>query len=76
MDEKFIRNRLFKPFDSTKGSKGMGIGVYQARDFARAAGGDLTVSSVPNEGTRFRFILPKYDEAGIAVKSIHLSANK
>ena len=27
-------HRLFRPFHSTKGSKGMGIGAYQAREFA------------------------------------------
>ena len=26
MDEEFQRHRLFRPFDSTKGAKGMGIG--------------------------------------------------
>ena len=33
MPEEFIRNRLFRPFDSTKGSRGMGIGAYQAQYF-------------------------------------------
>lgn len=28
MDNKFIAERLFKPFDTTKGNAGMGIGVY------------------------------------------------
>lgn len=60
MDEKFIRNRLFKPFDTTKGSQGMGIGVFQTREFAREAGGDLFVSSAPNTGTTFKLILPGF----------------
>jgi signal transduction histidine kinase len=58
MDGDFIRNRLFRPFDSTKGERGMGIGAYQAREFARCCGGDVTVESAPQRGTRFTFSLP------------------
>lgn len=59
MSRDFIRNRLFRPFDSTKGSQGMGIGVYQAREYARSLGGSLTVQSVPGEGTEFCLKLPR-----------------
>lgn len=62
MDEQFIRARLFKPFDTTKGSKGMGIGVFQAREFAMAVGGGLTVTSKPGQGTTFRLRLPITNE--------------
>lgn len=58
MDEEFVRNRLFKPFDTTKGSQGMGIGAYQARSFVVAAGGSLTVESVIGQGTEVRIELP------------------
>ena len=58
MDHTFVSERLFRPFDSTKGSKGMGIGAYQVREFVRAAGGDVHVSSVPGKGTIFRIALP------------------
>ncbi|NND60324.1 MAG: hypothetical protein HKN49_08655 [Gammaproteobacteria bacterium] len=58
MEEEFVRNRLFRPFESTKGSKGMGIGAYQAREFARGLGGDAEVYSIIGEGTRFRLVLP------------------
>lgn len=54
----FIRNRLFRPFDSTKGSKGMGIGAYQARTFVVASGGSLEVESEPDRGTVFVIRLP------------------
>lgn len=53
MSNKFVSERLFKPFDSTKGAVGMGIGVYQAREFARSLGGDLIAASVEGKGTRF-----------------------
>jgi putative PEP-CTERM system histidine kinase len=58
MDADFIQHQLFRPFHSTKGSKGMGIGAYQAREFALSVGGDVEVQSRPGEGTRFSFIFP------------------
>jgi len=58
MTPEFIRDHLFRPFDSTKGSQGMGIGAYQAREFAREMGGELRVSSVVSEGTRISLTLP------------------
>jgi putative PEP-CTERM system histidine kinase len=51
MTPEFIRDRLFRPFDSTKGVQGMGIGAYQAREFTRKYGGELQVHSVVSEGT-------------------------
>jgi signal transduction histidine kinase len=53
MDEEFLRQRLFRPFDSTKGSKGMGIGAYQVREYVRSLGGDVDVHSTPGVGTQF-----------------------
>jgi signal transduction histidine kinase len=58
MDADFLRNRLFRPFDSTKGSKGMGIGAYQVREYIRLLGGDVEVQSSPGQGTRFAVSLP------------------
>jgi signal transduction histidine kinase len=61
MDKVFIKERLFKPFDSTKGKSGMGIGVYEARDYIHKAGGDLEVISRVGEGSTFRIRLPVSD---------------
>ena len=58
MDSKFIAERLFKPFDSTKGNAGMGIGAYEARDFILKAGGQIEVESEINHGTTFTLQLP------------------
>ena len=58
MEEAFIRERLFRPFDSTKGSKGMGIGAYQARKFVESVGGEVRLRSAPGEGTRFEMRFP------------------
>jgi len=51
MTEAFIKDRLFKPFDTTKGSKGMGIGAYQAREYVQSLGGSVLVTSAPGQGT-------------------------
>lgn len=58
MDKSFIQNRLFKPFDTTKGNAGMGIGVYEARQFVQQFGGKIKVKSQPGEGTQFTIELP------------------
>ncbi len=58
MDESFVRNRLFRPFDSTKGVEGMGIGAYQVRETIRAINGDVVVESEPRKGTRFMMTVP------------------
>lgn len=58
MDAEFIRTRLFRPFDSTKGSKGMGIGAYQARSLVMESGGTLVVESEPGRGTCMSIRLP------------------
>jgi putative PEP-CTERM system histidine kinase len=58
MSEEFIRKRLFKPFDTTKGYAGMGIGVYQAREVIRALGGEMRVKSSLGVGTTVSILLP------------------
>jgi putative PEP-CTERM system histidine kinase len=61
MDQAFIKERLFRPFDSTKGKAGMGIGVHEARDYILKLGGELEVISRVGEGTTFRIQLPISD---------------
>lgn len=58
MDAPFIEHRLFRPFDSTKGLTGMGIGAYECREFVRAMGGQVVVDSHPGKGTCFSIRLP------------------
>jgi putative PEP-CTERM system histidine kinase len=65
MSEEFIRERLFKPFDSTK-SAGMGIGVFESREYITELGGALEVTSQPALGTTFKVVLPLYREPAAA----------
>ncbi len=60
MDAEFIRDRLFRPFDTTKGIRGMGIGAYQIRQYVREIGGKVDVSSRVGEGTQFCIRVPQY----------------
>lgn len=58
MSESFIKSRLFKPFDTTKGNAGMGIGVFEAKQFFESVGGSLAVESVEGQGTKMIICLP------------------
>ena len=58
MDTEFIHKRLFKPFDSTKGLTGMGIGAFESREFIRSLGGDIGVESTPGKGSLFCISIP------------------
>ncbi len=58
MTQDFVNTKLFKPFESTKGLAGMGIGVFQCRATIRKLRGDLQVQSKPGEGSRFTITLP------------------
>ncbi len=58
MSADFIKQRLFKPFDTTKGNAGMGIGVYEAKQFVEALGGSMQVTSFEGEGSIFHLTFP------------------
>jgi len=58
MSEEFIRTSLFKPFESTKGLTGMGIGAYQAREYIRKLGGSIDVTSETGVGSCFSVRIP------------------
>lgn len=57
MSRDFIRDSLFKAFESTK-ANGMGIGTYESREYIRELGGKMEVFSEPGVGTTFVVSLP------------------
>lgn len=59
MTKEFIRDRLFKPFQSTKDA-GMGIGAYESAQYVRELGGEMVVDSEPGVGTRITISLPLF----------------
>lgn len=56
MTDDFIREKLFSPFVSTKVA-GMGIGVFETKEYVQELGGKLDVSSSPSTGTVFKISL-------------------
>lgn len=62
MSEAFIRQRLFKPFETTK-KKGFGIGLYQVRQIVEAHGGRIEVESREGVGTTLTVSLPAMESA-------------
>ena len=63
MTPEFVRDRLFRPFQTSK-REGSGIGAFQARELLREAGGDLLVTSHAGIGTTMRLLLPLLEPAG------------
>jgi len=57
MSEEFVRERLYRPFSTTK-TKGIGLGLFTCREVVEAHGGRLEVESRTGVGTRFRVVLP------------------
>lgn len=64
MTDDFINERLFKPFESTKGLTGMGIGAYQAREYIQKLGGTVDATSEPGLGSCFSIRIPLIDDSG------------
>ena len=58
MTPAFVRDRLFKPFVSSK-PHGFGIGAFEATQLAQALGGRIEVSSREGRGSTFRVLLPR-----------------
>lgn len=57
MTAEFMRERLFRPFQSDKVS-GMGIGVYEAQQYLKELGGSICYESEVGRGTRVSILLP------------------
>ncbi|GHT93990.1 histidine kinase [Betaproteobacteria bacterium] len=57
MSETFLREHLARPFETTKAS-GMGIGVYETRQYIRELGGEVNFESTLEVGTRVSIELP------------------
>jgi putative PEP-CTERM system histidine kinase len=60
MSAAFLKDSLFRPFQSTK-KKGLGIGMFQSRMIVEAHGGTIGVESETGKGSTFRVSLPVKD---------------
>ncbi len=57
MSPAFLKESLFRPFQSTK-KNGLGVGMFQARMVVEAHGGTIQVESETGKGTTVRVSLP------------------
>jgi putative PEP-CTERM system histidine kinase len=60
MTPEFVRDRLFRPFQTTK-ANGMGIGAYESFQYVRELGGNISVESEPDKGTRVTLLVPLFE---------------
>lgn len=70
MSESFVRERLFKPFQSTK-EQGMGIGAYESLQYVQELGGKMEVQSDPGQGTCITFLLPLFHSHQVPSQGDH-----
>jgi putative PEP-CTERM system histidine kinase len=60
MSATFLKDSLFRPFQSTK-KNGLGIGMFQSRMIVEAHGGSIRAESETGKGSRFWVCLPVKD---------------
>ncbi|MBK7356800.1 XrtA/PEP-CTERM system histidine kinase PrsK [Propionivibrio sp.] len=70
MSPEFLRERLFKPFQTTKPA-GMGIGAYESFQYVHELGGKISVDSAINVGTQVSLLLPLFD-SGVGTESAQI----
>lgn len=57
MTKEFVRERLFRPFQTSKPG-GMGIGAFEVQQYIHEVGGRIVVESEPGKGTQILIELP------------------
>ena len=70
MSAEFVRDRLFKPFQTTKPA-GMGIGAYESFQYVQELGGKIDVDSELGKGTVVTIRLPLFEIQ--KVSDLHLT---
>ncbi len=65
MSRDFIRDRLFKPFQTTK-QAGMGIGAYESFQYVQELGGKIEVDSKLGVGTTVTVLLPVFESSKVS----------
>jgi putative PEP-CTERM system histidine kinase len=68
MSPAFLRERLSKPFETTKAT-GMGIGVFETQQYVNEIGGRVRFDSEEGCGTRVTLDLPLVQRGEVAVRS-------
>jgi signal transduction histidine kinase len=74
MSDRFLKERLFRPFVTTK-MTGLGLGLWQSRLIVRAHGGEIGAESQDGKGTLVRVVLdgiPLRDQAQARQTAEHM----
>jgi signal transduction histidine kinase len=69
MAPEFVRDRLFKPFQTTK-QGGYGIGAFESRAYVQELGGRLDVISERGRGTTVRISLAMVNRTAPAMAQV------
>jgi len=72
MTPEFVRDRLFRPLDTSKAA-GSGIGAWQARELLREAGGELSVLTQPGQGTTMRLSVRAQEGSAAPIAEAHIA---
>jgi len=64
------KDRLFNLFESTKGSRGTGLGLAVSQKILREHDGEISVESEPGQGTRFRLSWPQHEDERHRIDSV------
>ena len=56
---------VFEPFNTTKGTRGTGLGLAVAKRIVEEHGGRISIESVEGKGATFRVLLPA--EVGVVL---------
>ena len=66
MLDEYIRDKLFKPFQTTK-KKGTGLGLWQVKNMADQLGASIEVTRNPDRGVMFTITLPEDKPLGKSI---------
>src|SRR5690606_17354096 len=72
-----VRDRLFEPFFTTKTpGRGTGLGLPTCQSIVAAHAGEISVESLPNEGSTFRVWLPPTEELDAGLSAARSAADR